>query len=267
MAFNPAYLAGALEAAGDGGALEIRDGLKPATAFSASGFTYGLVMPVRLPAADVQPEPAREAEERSAAVAAEAETRPAEREAAELHRIGARPRIVRAEVEPEPEVEPEVEPEPEPEVDGSEAADLEPEPEVDVEPEVPTHRAFGIAKPAPIVEERPTAELELERMRAELEAATAALEAAKAAETAPARPDVGGFTEWAELAEVGAVGRVRVRVVGGADGRPAVDVRVYGGSRGYTGRTKAGFRMAVADAAELARIIGDGAEQAAELER
>jgi DNA polymerase-3 subunit beta len=48
-AFNPAYLLGALEAAGDGGTFELRDGLKPGVAWSSDGRRTALVMPVRLP--------------------------------------------------------------------------------------------------------------------------------------------------------------------------------------------------------------------------
>jgi DNA polymerase III subunit beta len=332
VAFNPTYLAGVLEAAGDGGALEIRDGLKPATAWAADGLTVGLVMPVRLPApvverepAKVEPEPEPEPEPINdvggdpegpfegtedggwrGGPGAEREPEPVEDTAGDWQRcehgygpaechVDTCPNVAPAaaeisaaygvSTEPEPEpamhrafgiaapapiIEGKSAAEPEPvDVDAvGEAAPAKPEPEVreiDGAPAVVFEDPFG-RRSAIVAADSPAADAELERMRAELEAARAMLERVKAAETAPARPDVGGFTDWAELAEVGTVGAVHVRVVGGPDGRAWVDVRRYAEGRKYAGRTKAGTRVAGTDAAELARIIGDAAEQAAELE-
>ena len=228
VVFNPAYLAGVLEAAGDGGALEIRDGLKPATAWAADGLTVGLVMPVRQPT-------------------------PMEHE---------RP------VEPEPETAPEVEPEPEDD-DGRAG---EPEPGPFTAPEVEVSDRFGrevyhgpASGPVPDVDAGEGAEVE--RMRAELEAITAELARVKSSETVPAAEPERGFDDWAELGNVGEVGPVRVRLVGGPDGRPMIDARVFGGRRGYTGRTKAGFRLGSVDMTTLAGILADGAAQAEALER
>jgi DNA polymerase-3 subunit beta len=292
VAFNPMYLAGVLEAAGDGGALEIRDGLKPATAWAADGLTVGLVMPVRLPAPVVEPVREPEPEPVADDVPADDETDPGVAETAEppsedaagdwqrcKHGYGP----AECHVDTCANVAPAaaaisaaygVSTEPEPvDVDAvGEAAPAKPEPEVrevDGAAAVVFEDPFG-RRSAIVAADSPAADAELERMRAELEAAMAELERVKALEAGTPAVEVdasAGFTDWAELAEVGDVGPVKVRVVGGPDGRAWVDVRRFKSSARYTGRTTAGTRVPGADAAELARIIGDAAEQAAELEQ
>jgi hypothetical protein len=75
-----------------------------------------------------------------------------------------------------------------------------------------------------------------------------------------------GSEEWCELADVGDAGGVRVRLVGGPDGRPRIDARRFVDSKRYSGPTKKGFALEPAAAAVLAGLLLDAAAAAAELE-
>jgi hypothetical protein len=75
-----------------------------------------------------------------------------------------------------------------------------------------------------------------------------------------------GSEDWCPLADVGEAGGVRVRLVGGPDGRPRIDARRFVSSKRYNGPTKKGFAVEPGAAAVLAGLLLDAAAAAAELE-
>jgi hypothetical protein len=68
-----------------------------------------------------------------------------------------------------------------------------------------------------------------------------------------------GSQEWAELAVLGDVDGVRVRLVTGKDGQPWVDVRRFVQSARYSGRTRKGFAIRADSAQALADLLADAA--------
>jgi len=233
VAFNPTYLGGcvsALEGA-SGPVLYLRDGLKPGVVRApGDGLArVALVMPVRMPAAV---EPARD--------------------------------DFKA-VEPAPEPAPEVDDD---ETDPGVAETAEPEVEVDyvrepdpepAELEADEHDGAGHVvdlPPAPVMNGNGNGNGNGHGSTIDRTALVSRLR-----ESASTSSE-----EWCELADVGDAGGVRVRLVGGPDGRPRIDARRFVDSKRYSGPTKKGWAVEPAAAATLAGLLLDAAAAAAELE-
>jgi len=261
VAFNPTYLGGCVAALGDaaGPVLYLRDGLKPGVVRAVGDELerVALVMPVRMPAAVPEPEPAKvepepevevEDDETDPGVAETAGPEveveyPSEVERAELERGAyiARGRAIEAAREPDPEP---AEPEDaarEDEVAAELAAD-----EADGAghvvdlPPPPTFNGNGNGHGSTV---------DRSALVAKLREGTST-----------------GSEEWCELADVGEAGGVRVRLVGGPDGRPRIDARRFVTSKRYNGPTKKGWAIEPGPAAVLAGLLLDAAAAAAELE-
>jgi DNA polymerase-3 subunit beta len=249
VAFNPTYLGGcvsALEGA-SGPVLYLRDGLKPGVVRApGDGLArVALVMPVRMPAAveparddfkAVEPAPEPEVE------VVEDETDPGVAETAE----------------PEVEVDYAREPDPEP---------LEPEDaarEAEVVAELEADIADGAGHVVDVhVADLPPAPVFASNGNGNGHGSTIDRTAlvSRLRESASTSSE-----EWCELADVGDAGGVRVRLVGGPDGRPRIDARRFVDSKRYSGPTKKGWAVEPAAAATLAGLLLDAAAAAAELE-
>jgi len=232
VAYNPVYLLGAIEAAGP--ELRVRDGLKPAVVGTRKD-PYGrvaLVMPVRLPmsAMPAVPEPVATAEREPD------ETEPDQAEA-EREEYGERydvdPIDHEATTEPEPEVE---EPDPCPICGGDhDRITREDCPEYRRSPSGPAD-----AEPVDIDVPVPACEPE--------------------SEPEPVTVEVSSGTEpWSELATLGDVDGVRIRLVTGPDGDPRVDLRRFVDGKRYQGPTRKGFAIRASAAGVLAELLLDAA--------
>jgi len=246
VAFNPTYLGGCVRALDGAPApvIELRDGLKPAVVRSVADELerVALVMPVRLPsepAPAVKPEP----------VAETVEPEPVDDEPADD--VGADPEGPYEGTDddgwrgsPGPEREPDPEP--------AEPEDVAREDEVaaELEADVADGAGYVVDLPPP-----PTFEGNGHGSTVDRSALVAKLR-----ESAPTSSE-----EWCELADVGEAGGVRVRLVGGPDGKPRVDARRFVSSKRYNGPTKKGWAVESGAAAVLAGLLLDAAA-AAELE-
>lgn len=137
------------------------------------------------------------------------------------------------------------EPEPEP----TEPADPEPDPEPSSEPE-----------PEPSSE--PATPEPTEPEPAEREPTPTEPTEPEPTEDLPTHSGSDGSEPWSELAAVGSVGSVRVRILAGPDGEPWVDVRRYVAGRRYAGPTRRGLAVPARRAGELADAIARAAELA-----
>ena len=219
VAFTPAYLAGCLAAAGEGATLYVRDGLKPAHAVSSSGRVEALVMPVRPPVA-VGPEYGSAANpyDGPPGVGVNAPHEPTAEERAAGEPVED-PSDPGAAEQGQP-----AEPEPEPAVE----VEVEAEPEPEPEPEAPAVY--------------PGTEDDRRVIR-------------KANDDEPEAGN--GGEAWSELATLGEVDGVKVRLITGPDGGPWVDVRRFVASRRYNGPTRKGLAVRASVALALADLLRD----------
>jgi hypothetical protein len=246
VAFNPTYLAGCVRALDGAPApvIELRDGLKPAIVRSVADEAerVALVMPVRMPGPVGIPQPAKVEPEPAPVVEADEPDRAEyDREAvdAEFRR--------RHEPDPEP----------------AEPEDAAREAEVEAEVEADEHDGAGHVvdlPPAPTFEPGPGNPYRVNGNGHGSTVDRSALVAKLREGTST------GSEEWCELADVGEAGGVRVRLVGGPDGRPRIDARRFVSSKRYNGPTKKGFAVEPDAAAVLAGLLLDAAAAAAELE-
>ena len=256
VAFTPAYLAGCLAAAGEGASLYVRDGLKPAHAVSSSGRVEALVMPVRPPVAvgpdygsaanpyggvpgvgvNAPHEPT--ADERAAGEPVEDGTDPGAAE-------GGEPASPTAEVcqhGNDAEACPFV-PCYQPGQAEYERQHERAEPEPTDDP-IETHPDAG--EPEPVEHEVPAVYPGTEDDRRAIRKAN------------DDEPESGnGVGAWSELAVIGDVDGVRVRLITGPDGGPWVDVRRFVASRRYNGPTKKGLAVRASVALVLADLLRD----------
>jgi DNA polymerase-3 subunit beta len=229
VAFNPFYLAGSVKAAGAGARMVLRDGLKPAAIISADGRIKALVMPVRL-STPVNDSPTwRPGPGNPYGVPGVGTDAPHEPSAAE--------RAAGKTVEDPPE-------------DPTGAG--EPEPVEHHEPEPEWERcAHGYGPGECHVDTCPN-----------VAPAAAAISAAYGVSTEPepaSEPAGNGGEAWSELATLGEVDGVKVRLITGPDGGPWVDVRRFVTSRRYNGPTRKGLAVKATAAARLAELLADAA--------
>lgn len=74
-----------------------------------------------------------------------------------------------------------------------------------------------------------------------------------------AEPVGNGGEAWSELAVIGELDGVKVRLITGPDGLPWVDVRRFVSSRRYNGPTRKGLAVKATSAARLAELLADAA--------
>jgi len=292
VAYNPAYLLGAIGAAG--AEMWVRDGLKPA-AIGTERDPYGrvaLVMPVRLPVpvhydgdacpapvATADPEPEAPEVEPTATNPQEYEREEREREAeTERQEHGERydvdpidhgePGETEPEPEPEPVDMPEDPPDPCPGCGEEHATGVEGcrEPgDVDV----PVVRSWAEREPddldvpvpaRPDVEPEPELRAQAIAEHVEWVAGVRAGGPLRPAEPEPVTVEVSSGAEpWAELATLGDVDGVRVRLVTGPDGDPRVDLRRFVEGKRYQGPTRKGFAIRASAAGILAELLLEAA--------
>jgi DNA polymerase-3 subunit beta len=248
VAFQPQYFAGCVRALAGASnpEAEIRDGLKPAL-FRAPGDELervALVMPVRMPAPFDVPAPA---------VAEAAPWCVYCRGPIDRTPTGGGP------AEHETACPGAGDPEPVGTEDVPSVAGTEPAEDIPTEPDHGHERPHAEPAGYPVPHRHEAVPTEDPGdVRAELEAGQAPREEIRRrlAETDP--PGSGGEA-WSELATLGEVDGVRVRLVTGPDGTPWVDVRRFVKSKRYDGPTRKGLAVRVSAASILAELLLDAA--------
>lgn len=234
-AFNPFYLAGSVKAAGAGARMMLRDGLKPAVLTSVDGRIRALVMPVRLPAPVGDPTP-EYAGVPAVGVNAPHEPTADERAAGEAVEDPSDPGAAEA---GEPA-------ESEPDWHRCEHGYGPGQCHVDSCPNV-APAAAAISAAYGVSTERETG--------SDSPAPSEGPESEATSETEPGN----GGEAWSELAVIGELDGVKVRLITGPDGRPWVDVRRFVSSRRYNGPTRKGLAVKVSAARALADMLREAA--------